>query len=495
MQSWEDVIHTAMIGTDKKVLSVNQLPESLAAIQSTLSEKSGNDKEVLYLQQASLLMNYKQCGRALLQNEETGSSMAKPEEKPYCSTAAAQVLKEVLHAEAPQLLGYWLQHCSEKEQLFPPYFIPSLFSTARQEKGLQEMAIRCSGKRGEWISGLNENWNFYQSETAEERWQTGTAEQRRTVLKEIRQKDPVTGSGWLQQTWVTEDAATKLSFLEVLQTGLSEADLPFLESLQHEKSKKVKEEAINLQKKIPGSSFVRLCQQILAESVQLKKERSLMGLTSKTVLQFKLPATVPEALFEYGIQKLSSNKNISDERFIIYQLISHTPPVFWEQHLQLNPAAIIDLFCKTEEGYEHTGAIGLAASRFPSPEWAALMIEDENRLFLDLIVQLSPEQKEKYLLKHFEKAGDTLIQLVGNTTVEWSVSLTKAIFKYTSTNPNQFTKTYYRDHIHLIPVGVVPELTRCTPSESYPAVAWGNTCDYLRELLSLKEQIHLSFNS
>ncbi len=98
MQSWEDVIHTAMIGTDKKVLLVNQLPESLAAIQSTLSEKSGNDKEVLYLQQASLLMNYKQCGRALLQNEETGSSMAKPEEKPYCSTAAAQVLKEVLHA-------------------------------------------------------------------------------------------------------------------------------------------------------------------------------------------------------------------------------------------------------------------------------------------------------------------------------------------------------------------------------------------------------------
>ena len=220
-----------------------------------------------------------------------------------------------------------------------------------------------------------------------------------------------------------------------------------------------------------------------------------MGLASKTVLQFKLPATVPGSIFEYGIQKLSSNKNISDERFIIYQLISYTPPVFWEQHLQLNPAAIIDLFCKTEEGYEHTAAIGMDASRFPSPGWAALMIEDENRLFLDLIVQLSPEQKEKYLLKHFEKAGDTLIQLVGNTTEELSVPLSKAIFKYTSTNPNQFTKTYYRDHIHLIPAGVVPELTRCTPSESYPAVVWGNTCDYLRELLSLKEQIHQSFKS
>jgi len=220
-----------------------------------------------------------------------------------------------------------------------------------------------------------------------------------------------------------------------------------------------------------------------------------MGLTSKTVLEFKLPANVPEAVFESGIQKMSSQKNISDDHFIIYQLISFIPPVFWEQHFQLKPAAIIDLFCKTKEGYEHTGAIGMAASRFPSPEWAALLIEDENRLFIDLIPQLPPDQKEKYLLKNFEKAGETLIKLVGATTEEWTVPLAKTIFKYTSTKPDQFTKSFYRDQIHLIPVGVVPELTRCTPSESYPAVVWGNTCDYLRELLSLKEQIHQSFKS
>ncbi len=495
MQSWEDVIHTAMIGTDKKILSVSQLPESLAAVQTMLTDKSGNDKEILYLQQSSLLMNYKQCGLSLLQKEEIGTSMAQPEEKPYCSAVAAQVLKEVLNAEAPLLLEYWLRRCAENEQIFPPVFIPALFSKARQEKYLQGLVVRCSGKRGEWMCGLNENWNFYRGENTEETWQTGTQEQRRTVLKETRRTNPALGLTWLQQTWATEDAAGKLAFLEVLKTGLNEGDISFLESLHTEKSKKVKEEAVNLLKHTPGSSLIRLYQQVLAEAVQIKKERSLMGLSSKTVLQFKLPSSVPEAIFESGIQKMSSQKNISDDRFIIYQLISFTPPVFWEQHFQLKPVEIIDLFCKTEEGYEHTGAIGMAASRFPSPEWAALMIEDENRLFLDLIVQLSPEQKEKYLLKHFEKAGDTLIQLVGNTTVEWSVSLTKAIFKYTSTNPNQFTKTYYRDHIHLIPVGVVPELTRCTPSESYPAVAWGNTCDYLRELLSLKEQIHQSFNS
>jgi Family of unknown function (DUF5691) len=495
MQSWEDVIHTAMIGTDKKILSVSQLPESLRAVQPILADKYGNDKETLYLQQASLLMNYKQCGLTLLQKEEIGSSMAQPEEKPYCPAVAAQVLKDVLNAEAPMLIDLWLRHCGEKEQIFPPAFIPVLFSKARQEKHLQKLIIRFSGKRGEWISGLNENWNFFHSENAEETWKTGTPEQRCTVLNETRKMDPALGLSWLQQTWATEDAAGKLGFLNVLKTGLNEGDIPFLESLHTEKSKKVKEEAIHLLKLLPGSSLNKLYQQVLSEAVQLKKERSLMGLSSKTFLQFKLPSSVPEAIFQSGIEKLSSQKNTSDEKFIIYQLISFTPPVFWEQHFQLKPMEIIDLFCKTEEGYEHTGAIGMAASRFPSPEWAALLITDENRLFIDLISQLPPDQKEKYLLKHFEKAGDTLIQLVANTGEEWSVPLAKTIFKYTSNKPDHFPKSYYRDHIHLIPAGMATELNRCTPVEQYPAMAWNKTCEYLLYLLDLKKQIHQSFNS
>jgi len=494
MQSWEDVIHTAMIGTDKKILSVNQLPENLAAVQSILADKYGNDKEVLYLQQASLLMNYKQCGLTLLQKEEIGTSMAQPEEKPYCSAVAAQVLKEVLNAEAPLLLDNWLRRCVENEQIFPPVFIPVLFSKARQEKYLQGLVIRCSGKRGEWMCGLNENWNFYRGENVEETWQTGTPEQRRAVLNETRKMDPALGLSRLEQTWATEDAAGKLGFLEVLKTGLNEADIPFLESLQSEKSKKVKEEAINLLKQIPGSSLIRLYQQVLEEAVQVKKERSLMGLSSKTVLQFKLPSYIPEAVFQSGIEKMSSQKNISDDRYIIYQLISYTPPVFWENHFQLKPVEIIDLFCKTEEGYEHTGAIGLAASRFPNPEWAALLTSDPNRLFPDLISQLPPDQQEKYLLKHFEKAGDTLIQLVAKTGEEWSVPLAKTIFKYTSNKPDQYPKSYYRDIIHLIPTAVAAELNRCTPVEQYPAITWNKTCEYLLYLLDLKKQIHQSFN-
>ena len=95
MQSWEDVIHTAMIGTDKKILSVSQLPESLAAVQPTLADKSGNDKEALYLQQAYLLMNYKKCGLTLLQKEEISTGVSQPEVKPYFSSLSSQVLKAV----------------------------------------------------------------------------------------------------------------------------------------------------------------------------------------------------------------------------------------------------------------------------------------------------------------------------------------------------------------------------------------------------------------
>jgi hypothetical protein len=51
-------------------------------------------------------------------------------------------------------------------------------------------------------------------------------------------------------------------------------------------------------------------------------------LTTKTSIQIKLPAGVDESIFTIGIEKLAGQKaTVTDESFVIYQLISTVPPV------------------------------------------------------------------------------------------------------------------------------------------------------------------------
>src|SRR5262249_13671653 len=149
-----------------------------------------------------------------------------------------------------------------------------------------------------------------------------------------------------------------------------EEDIPFLESLSSEKSKKVKEEALQLLKQIPGSAITKQYEEILKQAVIFKKEKALLGMISKTVVQFKMPASIDAAIYKTGIDKLSSNKEFSDDEFIVFQLIQAVPLSFWEKHFESDPAAIIDLFQKDPIGKKMIPALVIAITRFRNKRWA-----------------------------------------------------------------------------------------------------------------------------
>ena len=61
MQTWEQIIYTALVGTDKRPPGANELPEALSEA-AALIQQSTTDKEEQFLQLASLAFNYRQCG-------------------------------------------------------------------------------------------------------------------------------------------------------------------------------------------------------------------------------------------------------------------------------------------------------------------------------------------------------------------------------------------------------------------------------------------------
>ena len=483
-----------MIGTDKKNISAAELPADLQEAVATIYANEAIDKEEKFLQITALAFNYRQAGVLPLHKETITLLQCAAEEKGYCTVVAMRVLKDILSEESIPLLKFWLQQCNAKDQLVQPELIPSLLAEGMQQKKLQTLIAACCGKRGEWLSSFNEAWNFSQNQTAEQRWQTGTPEQRRTILKDTRTNDPALAGEWLQQTWPQEDANTKTAFLEIFSINIGEADIAFLESLSVEKSKKVKEAATNLLKCIPASAVVQLYQQVLQQSVELKKEKALFGLSSKMVLQFHLPPGFDESIFKTGIDKLSNNKEFTDDEFILIQLIQSVPPTFWEKQLAADPKTIIEQFQKDDIGKKMMPALVIATTKFKDVQWAMHLMQHSSVFYIEIIPLLPLQQQEQYSNQFFEQFADSIIQYAVQRETEWSTTLTKNIFRHLAKNPYNYTRSFFSQYIHLIPAPILAELEKCTPPEEHLRTMWNNTSDYIIKLISLKIQTIKAFN-
>jgi len=492
MQFWNNIIHTALLGTDKKQIAPAELAPALSVVAEQVIQQPLS-KEDQFLQIAAVAFNYRQAGVMPLNKEEVTISKAATEEKLYCSAKAIQVLKDILTEESLPLLKLWLRVCQSKQQLLTPDVLPALLQLATTQKALQPYMIDCGGKRAAWLGQFNADWKFSAAGSKEEIWQTGTAEQRRLVLQQVRKEDPAKALEWIQQTWAQEDAGTKTDFIKALADGLSENDIPFLESLAAEKSKKVKDEALALLKKIPTSSIVQQYWHVLKQMLQLKKEKAMLGMINKTSLEVSA-ASMDDSIFKTGIDKLSNNREFTDDEHIIYQLLQQVPPTCLEEQWQLKPDEIINLFQKDVAGKKLLPALVLSVVNFYDERWAISFIQHSSVFYTDIIPLLPVQQQELYSIKFFTGQPESIISHAVKRETEWSRELTGLIFRQVAKNPYQYNRSFFNQHIHLIPSAIAMELERHTPVEESSRAMWSNTSDYILKLLSLKTQTINAFN-
>lgn len=228
---------------------------------------------------------------------------------------------------------------------------------------------------------------------------------------------------------------------------------------------------------------------VLRASVKLKEGRKILGIGSKDSLILELPPSVDEAIFKAGIEKLSNQKKLSDQEYIIYQFIEKVPPRSWQDWLQLDVESILALF-KNDRNKKYLPALGSAASLFADPDWLSAIIKaDENNFYPDVFSLLPQKEREKYALTFLtsdETAPKVIAELITHSTAEWSVVLTKAIFQFTAKRPYQYHQSFYHQNIHFFPYDINPELEGCTPQDEYSKIIWSKTIEYIQRLLILK---------
>ncbi len=493
MQFWNDIVNTALIGTEKKPLPVAALPPSLQEAAAAIGADPATDREEQFLQLAAVSFNFRQSGIRPQHQPALILPEAAAEAFPYCSPRAAQILKDILGEDNRPLLAFWLEHCVAAQQLAPPELAPTLLNLAVSDrKGIQQGVTAVCGRRGEWLSRFNPAWSFSAATASdEELWQTGTPDQRKIVLWRARQQDPAKSREWLLQTWPQENANSKVDLLRQLDGMVQPEDEPFLTNLLNEKSQKVKDEAFRLLKQIPGSVLIKEYQQLVKPLIFLKKEKALLGMMTKTSLQIHLPQVPEKGEYAPGIEKLSSDKVFSDGEFVLFQLMQNTPPVFWEDHFDLAPAEILGLFSGKNEKY--LPAFAKAAVQFKDQKWAQAYLDHRDVFYAELLDLLIPSQQEAYCLRLFSQYADLIIQQARQWDREWSLTLTKVIVGHTAKQPYQYNITFYKANIDRIPAAIGGLLEGFGPSEPNLRPNWINILEQLKHLLALKEQTQKAF--
>ncbi len=60
MEFWDNIVHTALLGTDKRQLKKEDFSEDLAEAYEIINQSG--DKEEQYLNIAAVAFNYRKCG-------------------------------------------------------------------------------------------------------------------------------------------------------------------------------------------------------------------------------------------------------------------------------------------------------------------------------------------------------------------------------------------------------------------------------------------------
>lgn len=495
MKCWDGIINNATLGSAKIPLQRHDLPEY---ITSSIELTDPTEPEEDFLRWASIAYQYRQGGSKPFDLISLNQPAAEKEVLPYASTSATSIFNTIVSEELYPLLILWLQQCETNKVVVDPALIPELLGIAVKRKDLRKTIFSVCGKRGEWLSQFNPEWNFYTSTSeGDDIWQTGKLEERKELLRDLRIANPTRAIELLQATWNSESANEKAAFLEALRMNLTDTDVPFLEALK-EKGQKVNSVIQDLLKTIPKSTVVLQYWDALKDAVMMKTGKALFGMISKTIIEVNENLAVSEAVFKTGIETLSSNKQVSDNQHILIQLISSVPPSNWNAHFNETNQAIIELFQKEKKSAIYLPAVALAAIKFKDVQWIKDLLDHSDKDLIDssivLLMQALPErERNKYALRFIKEKPQQIISIAIEHGEEWSIELARAILKFTADEVYTYNRTFYKPVVSLIPVKLLEELDSFTPTDDQKKTYWKTQSDELSRLLDIKKQILQSF--
>jgi len=182
---------------------------------------------------------------------------AADDDRPLLPPAAGERLRALLTVRS-DLIGEWLDAAQGFRA--PHGIVVDLLGRASAlDEELRDKLLVLLGPRGRWLAQQNPRWSDLVAPDTDDPsvWQHGAAAARRRWFRALRAQDPAAATELLAASWSTETAANRQNLLTELAAGLGAYDEDLLDTALDDRSRKVRNVALDLLRRLPESAFGR----------------------------------------------------------------------------------------------------------------------------------------------------------------------------------------------------------------------------------------------
>ena len=284
----------------------------------------------------------------------------------------------------------------------PARMLPQGLELGRRSVALRVPLSAVLGERGLWLAAQRSDWAYAAgaSDTASDdaAWSEGTLEQRRAWFTRARAADPATARERLQAALPELPARERADLVAALVTGIGPNDEALLDALRSDRSREVRQAALQLLLRLPAAAHPQRAAARLASL--LTQERGL--LRKRWVLD--APNTAGD---DWKADQLDTprpqHESLGERAWWLYQLVRQVPLGWWSTHTGMTPAELL----AWAAGTDWTEALvrGWAEVLFAAPDdawcdalldhWPPALRESPARV----LGLLAPPKRDRHLLR------------------------------------------------------------------------------------------------
>lgn len=344
------LVPTAMLGTDREAASPLIWPGEVGQLTAQLlqAQVSDDGAATRVLRVAAVLAS---CSIAGAHGAEWTD--------PLPDAARDETLAAADDGSLPALLAWALQHSSahlhfevclllaRAGRRLPEALLPEALELGRRSTHLRLALASVIGERGVWLATQREDWSFAAGVSVEAdietRWSDGSFEQRIALLHEERASAPDAMRARLAASMDEMSAKERAAFAALLIERISMNDEPLLERLRADRSRDVRQAALDLLLRLPDAAHVQRA--ITRMAPLLQQERAL--LRKRWVID--APAAPGADWKDANLDTpRPKNDSLGERAWWLYQLVRQVPLTWWTRHVGMTAVELLEWAGKTD---------------------------------------------------------------------------------------------------------------------------------------------------
>ncbi len=355
---WQHLIEIALLGTEKKQLDQEQIPEALQLEQSFFKK---SDQQERFLKIAAMVDPYLEAGT--MPKTYNGEFNENPieEKQEYISKnmqTAFKKIKELQHSDRNVLLNYWLDVIIKQERIVPSNMLVAVIKHGNTlSNSNKAKVLQIIGNRGVWLLPKINSISYKQNGNQEE-WEHANLKTRKMILQKLRQESIDKATVLIESTWEQDSIRDKKAFLEIIANTVDSSDLEFIEKCYiNEFAFSPKEKKTTLEcRRICGSILLKYEQSRLHQettekitSIFNKNKKGILGrITGKQKVEIDMNHTFWDKTYFLHTFGLGENPDIaiynSDAQYWLSYLLSNIKIEFWREQLSKSIKETIQYF-------------------------------------------------------------------------------------------------------------------------------------------------------